>query len=299
MRELRGGPAIASLVAEIAELKKDRAADQKANQQHSFIQEQEIVALRNDISTIQNKMDAFINKFADSKVFEHATTNKDDKAKQDDDDDFDGDSEEHLMVNDGDDIHQARYETLKELIEKACDEIYLTIVDNRKDVEKKLATKFQKRLDVVSGGLAEHVVHIEELKESGKLVSITDLQKQINKIWEVINNGPQSQFDLSEERNNEKTRFTNTDNSIQTEDFEALKQEVYDKFKLFAGEVDRELKRMNMKLRGLPATAEKCEEVETYLARVEAKMDNVQQWIATLNQKLVDSGKGNLMGPQY
>lgn len=231
--------------------------------------------------------DALIKDFADSKISEVALTNKDDN-------DFDGDVKETRSIE----FQQRRYDILKEQIERVEDDLHVAIADNKKDVMTKLATKFQKRLEVVAGGLAEHVAKIAEMEESGAVINSEDLKQQINDLWKAINNGPQPNFDLDEQDYQEKNRSTNMDKLSMGAEFKAFQNKVYEQFKAFAGEVDRELKRFNMKLGGLPVTNADRNEMEAELTRLETKIDNVQHWVANVNQKLVEIGHARLVDPQ-
>lgn len=212
---------------------------------------------------------------------------------KDNDNGFPGDAEETRSV----DFRQCQHDILKEHIDRVESELHVAITDNKKYVMTKLAAKFQKRLDVVAGDLAEHVAQIADLKESGDLVNVQHLHEQVNDLKQQIEHGWKTAFNIAVEAPDFDQSEHHNHEKIQSSDFKALKQDVYEKFKLFAGEVDKELKRMNMKLGGLPVTSAKREEMEAYLVRVETKMDNVQHWVATINQKLVDSGMANLVGP--
>lgn len=295
----------------IDELKKDMAAAKE----ESATQKLEITALRDDVNTLQtanailqSKLteqqheDAFIEKVVESKISESAVTNKDANAGESDDDDFDDDAEDTRSV----DFRQCQYDTLKEHIERIEDELHVAIADNKKYVMTKLATKFQKRLDIVASGLAEHVAQIAELKESGAVVNAQDLKEQISDLYKAINNGTEPNFNTSsdwkgadpaEQGNQEKNRSANMDKLGMAGEFQVLKEEVYEKFKVFAGGVDKELKRVNIKLGSLPVTSAERKELEAYNDRIEAKMENIQYWLATINQKLVELGHANLVGP--
>ncbi|QDS72869.1 hypothetical protein FKW77_007412 [Venturia effusa] len=284
-QESSGDTALASLVAElqnaVAALKEESAA-----------QKQEIIALRQHVTAFQSANVDLRSKVAALEIIKNPSTivgSKDANTHKDEDSDFEADYEEKRSIEDREDFRQSQYNSLKELIENNHDELYMTIGDNKKEIMRKLATKFQKRLDVVSGDLAEHVAQLAELKESGAVLDAQGLNQQIDELWKAISRGTQPEFDSE----------SNMNTLGMAAELKAFQQKIIGDFKTFAGEVDKELKRMRMDLGGQPVTDAKCKEMEAYLARIEAKMENVQQWVASVNQKLVESGNTRLVGPHY
>ncbi|TID27745.1 hypothetical protein E2P81_ATG00499 [Venturia nashicola] len=113
-----------------------------------------------------------------------------------------------------------------------------------------------------AGDLAEHVVAVAGLKESGDLISDQKLRQQIDELKQQVEQGRKTASNVAVETPHLNRRDTSGD-------FNALKQELYEKLKVFTGEVGKELKRMNTKL-GAVLNPAKGDEMKAYLAHVEA-----------------------------